>query len=299
MAAKKSGLGRGLGALISDRQDAPVESIEEDRIHTVAIDRIQRNPFQPRRHFDPDALEELVYSIRQQGILQPLLVRPNGEDFELIAGERRLRAAAEAELREVPVIVCDKTDRESLEIALIENLLREDLNPLEEAQGYRDLMEKFELTQEQAAQRVGRSRAAVANSLRLLALPEPVQQMIGGGALSEGHAKLLCGLDIAEEQTLLARRVAAEGLSVRQLERLMKALRRAPRKPRAQKPDVPASHAVHIAETLQRRLGTPVRVTASKTLANGKKAAGKIEIEYYSNEELDRLLALLGVGDDL
>lgn len=300
MSAKKSGLGKGLSALIREvpAEDIPAEE-QKDGIVRVPVDRIARNPFQPRMRFDQDALDELVRSIRDQGIIQPLVVRRSGDEFELIAGERRLRAAIAAELREVPVIIREATDREALELALIENLLRENLNPLEEAQGYRDLMDRFNLTQEQVSQRVGRSRAAVANSLRILHLPEDVRQLIADEKISGGHAKALAGLDIPQEQSLLAERASAEGLSVRQLERIIQRQRRMPKKPRAEKLDIPASHLSALTQRLQQHLGTAVSLSPCKTLSNGKKVKGRIEIEYYSNDELDRLLAMMGLHEDL
>lgn len=300
MSAKHTGLGRGLGALIRDAPPAaPEAAAEGGGILTVPIETIRKSPFQPRQSIAPEALEDLAQSIRERGVLQPLLVRRVEDHYELIAGERRLRAAGSAELKDVPVIVMAVSDREALELALIENLQREDLNPIEEAEGYRVLGDKFEMTQEQIAQRVGKARATVANALRLLDLPAKVQQMLSRGELQSGHAKALLGLAIAKEQELLALRVAKEGLSVRQVEHIVNRLGKSPKKSRAEKPDIPASHLQYLTDKLHQHLGTSVRVTPCRTLANGKKAKGTIEIDYFSNDDLDRLLVLLGLADNL
>jgi ParB family chromosome partitioning protein len=299
-AAKQSGLGRGLKALI---KEPPAESAPPETpgtgIDRVPVARVRKSPWQPRRHFDEASLEDLVHSVRERGVLQPLLVRRVKDEYELIAGERRLRAAQLAEQDEVPVILMDVTDREALELALVENLQREDLNLIEEAEGYRALAEKFDMTQDRIAQRVGKARASVANALRLLALPDELKQMVAEGSLSAGHAKVLLGLEIEEEQKLLARRVVREGLSVRELERIAARASRPARKPRAARPDIPETHLRELSEKLHQHLGTSVRVQPSRTLANGRKVNGSIEIAYYSNEDLDRLLELLGLDDSL
>ncbi len=299
--AKKTGLGRGLGALIKEVPPTaePEAAAQGERLRMVPVSKIRKNPWQPRRAFDPEALEELVHSVREQGVLQPLLVRLMKDEYELIAGERRLRAATAAELTEVPVVITDATDREVLEIALIENLQRQDLNPVEEAEGYRELLNKFEMTQEQVAQRVGKSRAAVANSLRILRLPESILRELAAGRLSEGHAKILAGVEIDEEKELLAQRIINDQLSVRALEGLIRRSHRAPRKPRAEKADIPPAHLRDMSERLQHRLGTEVLVQSSKTLSNGKKAKGQILIAYYSADDLDRLMDVLGLSDEV
>ena len=297
MSAKKTGLGRGLGALIRDA--VPEAATVEGGITQVPIEKIHKNPWQPRQKIAPEALEDLAHSIREQGVLQPLLVRRVENHYEMIAGERRLRAAQNAELKEVPVIVMEASDREVLELALIENLQREDLNLIEEAEGYRALAEKFDLTQEQIAQRVGKARATVANALRALDLPAKVRDMIGREEITAGHAKALLGLEIAREQELLAQRIAREGLSVRTAERIVARLKKPPKKPRAEKADIPEAHMRYLLDRLHQRLGAPVRVTPCRTLANGKKARGTIEIDYFSSEDLDRLLTLMGLTEDL
>lgn len=298
--AKRPSLGRGLGALI---QEVPVEeSTKEwalDDIAHAPIEKIKKNPWQPRKHFEADALHDLIMSIKEHGILQPLLVRTAGDDFELIAGERRFRAAQEAELEEVPVIIMDIPDQEALELALIENLQREDLSPLEEAEGYQALSDTFQLTQEQIADRVGKGRATIANALRLLALPDEIKSLLSQGLLSAGHAKVLVGMDDPHVQVLLAGRVAKENLSVRALEKIIAKLHAVPRKSRAKKADIPSGHIQYLSEILHRKLGTSVRITPCKTLANGKKTRGSIEIDYFSSDELDRLLIVLGVSEEI
>lgn len=300
MAAKHIGLGRGLDALIKDTPapaPAPAAPADAPGILRVPLERIRQSPWQPRREFPAESLEELAHSIRERGVIQPLLVRQSGEFYELIAGERRWRAAQNAELRELPVIVMDVTDRDALELALVENLQREDLNTIEEAEGYRLLMERFGMTQEHIAQRVGRARATVANALRLLGLPDAVKRMIAEKQLSPGHAKVLLGLEIPREQELLADRCVQEQLSVRTLERIVTRVRRGPRKRRGAADAIPESHLQYLHDRLHQRLGTSVRIVPGRALANGKHTRGRIEIDFYSNEELDRLLDLLGLAE--
>jgi len=297
MAAKHRGLGRGLNALIKESPAADEQTPRQEGVTHVPIASIHKNPWQPRSTFAPDALDELVRSIREHGILQPLLVRKVEDHHQLIAGERRYRAAQVAELTEIPVIIMEVSDREALELALIENLQREDLNLIEEAEGYRALMDKFDMTQERVAERVGKARATVANALRLLHLPDNVKTWIAEGALSAGHAKALLGLEIPLEQELLAARAMHEGLSVRAVEAAVGDTKKAPKKKRAEKKDLPDEYLRDISERLQQALGTGVRITPSKTLANGKKVKGRIDIDYYSNDDLDRLLSLLGITD--
>ena len=295
------GLGRGLGALIKD--DTPAEPAAKEQPSggptLVPLDQIAKSPWQPRTQFEAEPLEELVESVRERGILQPLLVRKAKKGYELIAGERRLRAATEAELDDVPVIVMDISDREALEVALVENIQREDLNLIEEAEGYKALADKFDLTQEQVAERVGKGRATVANAVRLLQLPDEVKQLVSEGSLSAGHAKVLLGLEAVTEQILLARRVVTEGISVRELEKRIAAADRVPKKPRAAKAEVPDSHLQYLSDRLHQLLGTSVRVSSCKKLANGKKAKGTIEIDYFSSDDLDRLLDILGISGEL
>jgi ParB family chromosome partitioning protein len=299
--AKKIGLGRGLDALIQEKKvtavpDAPAPN--GDGITRIATGRIKASPLQPRRAFGDQALKELTASVKEHGILQPLLVRQKEGHFELIAGERRLRAAAAANLPEVPVIVLDVGDKESLEFALIENLQRDNLNLMEEAEGYRELAEKFDLKQDEIARRVGKARATVANTLRLLDLPGPVKKLIEDGQLSGGHGKVLLSVEIDAEKELLAQRVIRESLSVRALEKIVEKLKKPGRKPRAQKADLPLDYIRHLSEKLHQHFGTAVHVNSTKTLANGKKVKGSIQIDYYNNEDLTRVLEILGIGSD-
>jgi len=297
--ATKHGLGRGLAALLKDGAVPETTGETAAGVRTVSLQDIQLNPRQPRRAFHEQALAELADSVRSKGVLQPLLVRPAPSGgYELIAGERRLRAATEAGLAEVPVIVMEVADRDALELALVENLQREDLNVVEEAEGYRMLAEQFELTHEQIAERMGKARASVTNTLRILSLPDAVKDLVANGTLSEGHAKLLTGIDIADEQILFAQRTVREGLSVRNLEKLIQKARRAPRKRRAARTDIPATHVSHLLDVLHRHFGTNVRITPSRTLANGKKAKGCLEVDFYSSEDLDRILTILGIAGD-
>ncbi len=305
MSSKRRGLGRGLDALIKEmpkEQGGVAKSNAEQQPQSggqveVAVNKIKRNPFQPRREFSEESLSELVNSIRVSGVLQPLLVREKDDGFELIAGERRLRASLEVGLKQVPVRVMSITDEQALEIALVENLQREDLNPVDEAKGYRTLMDRFDLKQEDVAQRVGKARATVANSLRLLHLEERVQDLISSGAITSGHAKVLAGFEIGEEQVVLAEMTAKQGFSVRQLEKEAAKRKRPPRKPRAFKPDISATQLKDLEDQLQKQLGTAVNIDTSRTLSNGKRVQGKITIDYYDSDELDRLLVMLGVQD--
>ncbi len=280
---QKKGLGKGLGALIPG-----VESSADSPGFKVEIDRIASNPRQPRRSFDEAKIDELAASVRDQGIIQPLLVRRVGERYELIAGERRLRAARKAGLTDVPVVVREAGDGESLELALIENLQREDLNPIEGAAAYQRLQEEFDLTQEEIARRVGKSRPTVANSVRLLLLPGEAQQMVASGKLPAGQARALLGLEGEAMILAAAREVTAKGLSTRETERLVARLKAGGRKrqraARLSDPDLRA-----LVERLQRSLGTKVRL-----LHQSKSNRGKIVVEYYSAADLERIVQLLG-----
>ncbi len=294
--AKQTGLGRGLGALL---KDTPSEKDDGGGVLEVSIENIKAGTWQPRRRFDERSLLDLTESVRTRGVVQPLLVRKSGSGYELIAGERRFRAAQKAERTSVPVIVLEATDQEALELALVENLQREDLNPVEEAEGYQLLMSEFELTQEDVAGRVGKARATVANALRLLDLSEPIRRQLSDGRISTGHAKVLLQVSNPAERELLAQAIETENLSVRALEKRVVVLGKAPRKKRVSRADVPADHVKHLTDTLRRHLGTGVHLEPCRTLANGKKATGRIVIEYYSSDELDRLLDLLGVVDEI
>ena len=305
---QKKALGRGLDALIGGGFTAMVAvepphvpvavrplgspmELERNGVRQLDITTIDRSRFQPRTDFDPGQLRELADSIKQRGVMQPLLVRPlNGTGrFELIAGERRWRAAKEAGLTQIPAIVRDASDQEALEIALIENLQREDLNPIEEARAYEQLATQFKLTQEQIAEKVGRNRATVANAMRLLALPGEVLSWVADGRLSVGHAKAILGLTIAEEQQLVAVRVLKRSLTVRDTEKLVEQLKGDTKvRSRALGGPLKSAHVLAIEEKLQQKLGTHVSVV------HGKKK-GRIEIEYYGNDELSRLLGIFGV----
>jgi ParB family chromosome partitioning protein len=279
---RRKGLGRGLSALIPQ---APAPKPVE---RTLPIDQIGPNPWQPRSQFDDAKLGEMAESIREQGIVQPLLVRPRGDAFELVAGERRLRAARMAGLESVPVVIRDLGDREALEIALVENLQREDLTALEEAAAFERLIDEFGLTQEQIAARVGKSRPAVANTLRLLQLPEEVRGEMRNGRLSAGHARALLALESSVEQIALARDTIRLGLSVRSLEARIRLRMQNP--PRRRPPS--DLHVADVENQLMKSLGTRVRI-----LPRGKK--GRIVIEYYSSAELERLIERLREGKHL
>ena len=268
-----------------------------DEVLRLDINAIERSPFQPRTEFDPEHLKELADSIKQRGVIQPLLVRARrGTDgaikYELIAGERRWRAAREAGLATLPAIVRQATDEEVLEMALIENLQREDLNPIEEARAYEQLAARFNLTQEQIAVKVGKNRATVANAIRLLALPEEVQSWVVNGQLSVGHAKAILGLTIAEEQRLVAERVLRRNLTVRETEQLVEHLKGEAKTRATGTASVSGKSAqvLVIEERLRQKLGTHVN------LRHGRKK-GRIEIEYYGNDDLTRLLGMLGIED--
>ncbi|QHI69963.1 ParB/RepB/Spo0J family partition protein [Tichowtungia aerotolerans] len=300
--AKRQALGRGIGALVKEVPKAapPPEAPAPDSegITKLAISKVKANPDQPRRTFDDTALKELTASIQEHGVLQPLLVRPKGKQYQVIAGERRLRAATAAELSDVPVIILDIDDQQALEIALIENLQRDDLNIIETATGYKELADKFDLTQDQIAKRVGKARASVANMLRLLELPSSVKKLLENGQLSAGHGKVLLSVDIDVEKELLATRIVRENLSVRALEKIVEKMKAPPKKPRAQKSDLPIDYIRHLSEKLHQHFGTAVKVNSTKTLANGKKMKGSIEIDYYSNDDLTRFLEIVGITSE-
>lgn len=283
-AVRRRGLGRGLEALLGDAPVTHHTTVpDSDGTSTAAIDEIWRSPFQPRRWIDDDGIEELAASIRSQGLLQPIVVRPRAAGgFELIAGERRWRAAQRAGLERVPVVVRDVDDRGALAMALIENVQREDLNPIEEAQGLERLRQEFELTQEQVAEAVGKSRPAVANLLRLLNLPEPVRELLAQGDLEMGHARALLALPV-EDQEPMARVVVKGQLSVRQTEALV---RRAGNKPEPKSTAVdPDIRRLEI--RLSERLGAGVSINHTR------KGGGKVVISYASLDELDGILSRL------
>lgn len=280
----RQALGRGLKALIPQAEES-----RGDEIRQIPVSAIQPNPYQPRRDFDEEGLQELAGSISEKGVLQPITVRDMDQGFQLVAGERRWRAAQIAGLREIPALIRELSDREVMEIALIENLQREDLNPIEEAEAYQVLMREFELTQEQVAKAVGKGRPTIANRLRLLRLPEIVRRWVSGGELSPGHAKVLLMLD--EERAIeLGRRSVDEGWSVRQLEEYLQTkttkTARSTRSPRLVQ-ESPLLREVE--ERLEGVLGTKVKI-------KDRQGKGKIEVEYYSTEELNRILETIA-GD--
>jgi ParB family chromosome partitioning protein len=277
---EKKGLGRGLSALIPDIK-AP-----SDTEHLVETNRISPNPFQPRRSFDEVKIDELTASIREQGVLEPLLVRPRANGYELIAGGRRLRAAIKAGLKEVPIIVREATDTEALQLALIENIQREDLNPIDEALAYRRLQEEFGWGQEEAAAKVGKSRPAIANSIRLLLLPADVQQEVARGKLPVGQARAILGLESAVKIIAAAREVLAKGLSTRETERLVRQLKSGKRR-RSERPQLDPN-LISLMEGFQRWLGTRVRL-----LRQARSGKGKIQIEFYSKADFDRIISKL------
>jgi ParB family chromosome partitioning protein len=282
MAMQKKGLGRGLGALIPSAE-SKAESRPEPTPLEVAVDRITPSPFQPRRAFDEAKLEELAGSIRNQGIIQPLVVRRKDDGYELIAGERRWRASMKAGLSRVPVVIREASDHEALQLALVENLQREDLNPIEEASGYRRLQEEFHWSQEEMADRVGKSRPAIANSLRLLSLPAEVQQEVVAGNLPAGQARALLGLHTEPLIISASREVIAKGLSTRETEKMVRHLL-VGRKRRRAAPLLDAD-LKSIIEDLQRALGTRVRL-----IPKPRTSKGKIEIEYYTLPDLERII---------
>ena len=298
MAVKRNGLGKGLDSLIPDKKVNPASSeqtVDKNKKEEtenkagevmVKINQVEPNREQPRKDFDEDALMELADSIKQFGILQPLLVQKKKDYYEIIAGERRWRAAKLAGVKEVPIIVKNYTDQEIVEISLIENIQRENLNPIEEAMAFKRLLEEFNLKQDEVAERVSKSRTAVTNSMRLLKLSERVQQMIVDDMISTGHARALLAIDDEEQQYILANKIFDEKLSVRETEKLVKALKN-PKKEN-KKPKIEHTFVYdNLEEQMKNILGTKVSVNPK---ANGQ---GKIEIEYYSEEELERIYDLI------
>jgi ParB family chromosome partitioning protein len=273
-------LGKGLGALIPEKSTSDLEGRRV--FHFCGIEEIQPSPFQPRKAFDDEQLQGLVGSIREKGILQPLIVRRKGESYELIAGERRWRAAQKAGVKEVPILIKDIPESEILELSLIENIQRENLNPIEEAEAFKKLVDHFHLTQEEISRKVGKDRTTIANTIRLLKLPPEIRQSLADGAISVGHARAFLSLDALEKQKLAFKKVLAANLSVRQTESLVKRIHS-------------KGHPGHLknnqewnplVEELQRVLGTRVRIV-------GNRKRGRIEIEFYSQDELDRIIDLL------
>ena len=297
MPIKKKGLGKGLDSLIPDNKsmksvtsEKTVESKEDaaakSGVQVMKINEVEPNRDQPRKNFDEDALLELSDSIKQFGVLQPLLVRKRKDYYEIIAGERRWRAAKLAGVKEVPVIEKEYTDQEILEIGLIENIQRENLNPIEEAIAYKRLLEEFNLKQDEVAERVSKSRTAVTNSMRLLKLSDKVQQMIIDDMISTGHARALLAIDDPELQYTLANKIFDEKLSVRETEKLVKEIKN-PKKPKQKKPVANSFIYQDLEEKMKSVFGTKV------SIASKGKGKGKIEIEYYSDDELEHLFDMM------
>lgn len=286
IAAGRRRLGRGLEALLGPTRE---EAEREGSLVELPVKDIRPNPLQPRREVDPGALEELKSSIQQAGLLQPVVVRPapGGSGFELIAGERRLRACQALGWEKIPAVRRDVDDRTVLTLALIENLQRDDLSPVDEARGYERLIAEFELTQQDVAIAVGRDRSTVANALRLLKLPDAVLQMLHDGHLTVGHARALLALDNPRTVTALAREATAQGLSVRDVEDRVRGGRAPERRPRLKRGLAPAPEVRRVEDALRRRLGTDVRVTLR---AKGK---GQLHVAFYSNDDLARILELI------
>ena len=281
MCAKPKGLGRGLGALIDDL----TPSGGEQSITCLPLHKVEPNPDQPRHQFDEEQLDALADSIREHGILQPLAVRSIGEGFyQIIAGERRWRAARLAGLSEVPVVVIEADDKTVMELALVENLQRQDLNPMEEAEGYRSLMQEYGMTQEQAAQRVGKSRPAVANALRLLALPEELRQLVTEGLISAGHARAILSLPTEALQKSAAQKIMALSLSVRQAETLCKSMMKEKKEEPA--PVRSINYVGECEKTLSKHLGRKVKIVSGKR-------KGRFELEFYDQDDLQQLYELL------
>ena len=297
MPIKKKGLGKGLDSLIPDNKsmksvtsEKTVESKEDaaakSGVQVMKINEVEPNRDQPRKNFDEDALLELSDSIKQFGVLQPLLVRKRKDYYEIIAGERRWRAAKLAGVKEVPVIEKEYTDQEILEIGLIENIQRENLNPIEEAIAYKRLLEEFNLKQDEVAERVSKSRTAVTNSMRLLKLSDKVQQMIIDDMISTGHARALLAIDDPELQYTLANKIFDEKLSVRETEKLVKEIKN-PKKPKEKTPVANSFIYQDLEEKMKSVFGTKV------SIASKGKGKGKIEIEYYSDDELEHLFDMM------
>lgn len=276
------GLGRGIQAFFPD-----LEVKEEETIQEISVTELRPNPYQPRKVFQKEAIQELAASIREHGILQPLIVRKSIKGYEIVAGERRYRAAKEASLQKVPVVVRELDDQQMMELALLENLQREDLNPMEEAVAYQMLMDKLEVTQEQLAKRLGKSRPHIANYMRLLTLPVFVQEMIFNGKLSMAHGRTLLSIKDQEQLKGLLKRIEIEGLNVRQLEQIVQQMNQ--RVSRETK-KINSKRNVFFEERetlLREKFGTSVKIKETK------KEKGKIEIEFFNKEDLDRILELL------
>lgn len=293
-AKKKNALGKGLNVLIPEATTTqPVKrrsrksNLSKEENLMININEVEPNRNQPRKAFDEETLEELAASIKQFGMIQPIVVQKKDDYYEIIAGERRWRAAKIAGLKEIPVIIKTYSENEILEISLIENIQREDLNPIEEAKAYKALMDEFELKQEEIAEKVSKSRSTITNSLRLLKLNEAVQNMLIDGEISMGHARALLSISDEKIQLLMAERVRDEGLSVRNIEKIVKGLTTGKEKKKEEKDDTYKYLYHDLEENLKQILGNKV------TIKNKKNNKGKIEIEYYSQDDLERIIDLL------
>lgn len=275
----KRGLGKGLGALIPENEDEVQNSVIE-----IKITDIEPNEKQPRRKFNDESLANLSESIKEHGVVQPIIVRKIGNGYQIIAGERRWRASRLAGKKTIPAIIKDYSNLQVMEIALIENLQREDLNSIEEALAYKSLIEEYKLTQEEISKRIGKSRPAIANSLRLLQLPQKIKDMIAEGKISQGHARALLAIEEEKKQLEIAERIIDQQLNVRQIERLAKDTKQ---KEKVKAP--PDKYMIEINQLEERLKGT----LGTKVIIHHKTNRGRIEIEYYSNEDLDRIINLL------
>ncbi len=282
---ERRALGKGLGALIPER--VVDSSVHKEEIIYVQSGQIKANPFQPREDFDPQSIEELAQSIKEKGVIQPLLVRRKGDNYELIAGERRLRACNSLGLKEIPIIVRDVSDQDSLELALIENIQREGLNPIEEAHAYQHLMDKFQVTQEKISEVLGKARTTITNTLRLLKLPHEIQQEMKKGRISFAHGRTLLEIDDLNQQRRFAQDIISKGLSVRELESLIKTTRPKGLKHKIQGQKEPL--VAILEEQMQHALATKVRIIK-------RKKRGHISIDFYSQEDLERIANVIRGG---
>ncbi|MDF7626291.1 ParB/RepB/Spo0J family partition protein [Lactobacillaceae bacterium L1_55_11] len=300
MVNKKGGLGKGMDSLFGSNKISPEALAHSkaaaqqpqagEQVQKIDLKKVRANPFQPRKQFDKESLQELADSIRENGLLTPIIVRQVGSDYEIIAGERRFRALKLLKEPKIEAIVRDTNDDTMATLALIENLQRDNLNPIEEAQAYKNLGEQLGLSQTQLAEKLGKERATVANALRLLKLPEQVQELVVNKALSMGQARALLGLKQAQQITAAVQEILEKQLSVRQVEALVKRLNEGPKQDQPQKPVSP--FVTEVAEQLEERFGTKVR------LKNQRNGRGRIEIDYLSNEDLDRILTILDIEVD-
>ncbi|NLM34719.1 MAG: ParB/RepB/Spo0J family partition protein [Clostridiales bacterium] len=284
VARKHGGLGKGLGALIPEEKEELKESVTK-----IDINLIRANEEQPRKYFDDEKIANLAQSIKEHGIIQPIILMKNGDFYTIVAGERRWRAAKSIGMKEVPAIVMELSSKQLLEVSLIENIQREDLNPIEEAIAYKKLIEEFDITQEDLAAKLGKSRTAITNSMRLLNLDKRVQDYLIEGVITEGHGRAILGISDFNMQNEVAQKIIDEGLSVRQVEALIRQLNSEKKQKNKRKNQQQNPYINEIKEKLESYLGTKVQVSSNK------KNKGKIEIEYYSTDDLNRILELLNI----